>query len=43
MMQDQDPYLNGTWVPCPDCEDWYCRKHEEHVADCDCPGLHGED
>jgi len=34
-----DPYLEGQWVPCPWCDDWWCNKHEEHVADCECPAL----
>jgi hypothetical protein len=26
-------------VPCPmQCGDLYCLKHDDHFADCDCPG-----
>lgn len=31
--------MASMWVICPDCEDWWCRKHKEHVGDCDCPTL----
>lgn len=27
------------WITCPDCEDSYCTIHQDHVADCDCPGI----
>jgi hypothetical protein len=38
-----DPYLSKTWVPCDNCDDFWCVLHQEHVYDCSCPGLHGDD
>lgn len=29
-------------IRCPDCEEWWCPKHESHYAYCDCPGLFGD-
>jgi hypothetical protein len=31
--------IDAVWVPCHGCEDWWCRKHEKHVFECDCPPL----
>lgn len=30
------------WVPCPNCENKWCLKHEMHAYDCPCPAV-GED
>ena len=27
------------WIRCPDCDDYWCRLHKEHVYDCECPPL----
>lgn len=27
------------WVKCDMCDEWLCRIHGEHVADCPCPSL----
>jgi hypothetical protein len=29
----------AAWVPCDDCDDFFCSIHKEHVADCACPGI----
>jgi len=29
----------GVWVPCSLCEDWWCRVHHFHAADCACPEI----
>lgn len=29
----------AAWVPCPDCDDYWCNIHGEHAYDCDCPGI----
>lgn len=26
----------SLWKKCPDCEEWWCRAHGEHAADCEC-------
>lgn len=32
------PYAReAVWVPCPGCEDWWCRLHQMHAHDCPCP------
>ena len=31
--------LGPCWVPCPDCDDFWCERHELHVCDCDCPPI----
>jgi len=28
-----------AWVKCEDCEDFFCKIHNEHVADCKCKGI----
>lgn len=28
-----------AWVECPDCEDYWCRIHGEHVYECPCPSV----
>lgn len=30
----------AAWAECEACEDWVCRIHRKHVADCACPGPH---
>lgn len=27
------------WVPCPDCDEFFCTLHGEHVFECKCPTL----
>lgn len=29
----------SLWMRCPDCDDWFCWVHGEHVADCRCPAF----
>lgn len=32
--------MNGpAWVPCPDCENYWCRAHDMHAHDCPCPAV----
>ena len=32
--------VRPAWIPCPDgCEDFFCQRHQEHTADCECPPL----
>jgi hypothetical protein len=38
-MRNIDPYLAGVWVLCELCEDYFCIRHQKHVADCECPPL----
>lgn len=28
-----------AWVRCGNCDDFFCRIHDCHVADCFCPGI----
>jgi len=42
-VEEADPYLSGTWVPCPDCDDWFCTVHQEHAHECACPPVSPED
>lgn len=28
-----------AWIECPDCDDYWCRIHGEHVHDCLCPSV----
>ena len=28
-----------AWDRCPDCEDYWCNIHHQHVHDCDCPPI----
>lgn len=30
--------IEGSWVPC-ECGEFWCKEHECHVHDCDCPGI----
>lgn len=30
---------DAVWVPCPDCDEYWCRRHAMHACDCDCPPL----
>jgi hypothetical protein len=34
-----NPYEAGDWVPCLDCEGWFCLIHEQHAAECPCPPI----
>ncbi len=34
---DDDPI--PAWVPCDNCDEWYCTIHGEHVHDCPCPPI----
>lgn len=27
------------WNKCKNCDDYWCNIHNEHVYDCECPGL----
>lgn len=27
------------WIKCPDCDGYYCTKHQEHTDECDCPPI----
>ena len=27
------------WIPCKDCEDWWCTVHHLHVFECECEDL----
>jgi len=31
--------MSACWTECPDCGDFFCNIHQEHAADCDCPGI----
>ena len=31
--------MSPAWIPCPDCDDFFCTIHQEHVYDCACPEL----
>ena len=26
-----------AWVPCPDCDEFWCTIHEKHTFECACP------
>jgi len=28
--------MAAIWVPCPDCDDYWCLKHKRHVYACQC-------
>jgi len=28
-----------AWIPCPDCEEFWCRIHERHTHECACPPM----
>lgn len=37
---DSDSDLDRPiWEPCHDCEEYVCNIHNEHAADCPCPGI----
>ena len=36
---NNDPYATGIWVRCTMCDDMWCNRHKQHVADCDCPSI----
>lgn len=29
----------AAWIPCPDCDDFWCNIHEMHTGDCECPPI----
>lgn len=29
----------AAWVPCPDCEDYWCTVHQQHAYECPCPDI----
>ena len=29
----------AAWIPCPDCDDFWCNVHEMHTGDCECPPI----
>lgn len=31
--------LRPIWVPCPCCKWFWCRHHDKHVGECDCPPI----
>lgn len=35
-MQNDDV---APWTPCEDCDEYWCNIHQEHVFECDCPGI----
>lgn len=28
-----------AWIPCPDCEDYWCTIHNCHAFECECPPI----
>jgi len=28
-----------AWIPCPDCEEFYCTIHQMHAYECPCPPI----
>jgi hypothetical protein len=34
-----DPYLDGVWIKCRNCDDFFCVVHDMHVYDCPCPPI----
>lgn len=26
-----------AWIPCPDCDEYYCTIHKMHAWECECP------
>ena len=32
-------FENARWIPCSNCDEWWCRFHEKHVFECGCPGI----
>jgi hypothetical protein len=33
------PEPRPAWIPCPDCDGYFCTIHGKHVADCECPEI----
>ena len=33
------PGLFPCWVPCGECENYWCERHGAHAHDCECPGI----
>ena len=33
--------MAATWIPCQDCENYWCVRHQTHVHDCDCLPIEG--
>ena len=31
--------VEGCWIPCPDCDDYWCTEHGKHAYDCECPAI----
>lgn len=31
--------LVPAWVPCYECDEYYCTIHNRHASECDCPGV----
>lgn len=29
--------MSAAWVRCPHCENYWCRIHDRHAFECDCP------
>jgi hypothetical protein len=29
----------AAWIPCPDCDDYWCTIHGKHAYDCECPDI----
>jgi hypothetical protein len=27
------------WIRCADCEEYFCRVHQQHVFECPCPSV----
>lgn len=39
MSERQEQGSGPAWVPCLDCDEYWCRIHDEHVWECPCPGI----
>jgi hypothetical protein len=31
--------VDGAWIKCEGCGDWWCTVHKQHAYDCDCPPI----
>ena len=31
--------VEGCWIPCPDCDDYFCTQHGKHAWECECPSI----
>lgn len=31
--------VEGCWIPCQDCDDYWCTEHGKHAYDCECPEI----